>query len=158
MLSKEMIDFLSTLSLEHATSVLMSNTLAVEAKNKGFIDMHPTAPATEDKVPVIITDLGVSHLPSPETSGETEFEIENVPLPAKKCKGGRQKDIYPWEDMEIGNSFHVAKTAKLENPSKKMNSSVSSANKRFAGERRFSVRSVDETDSKGVGVRVFRIE
>jgi hypothetical protein len=139
-----------------------SSEIGLQLKTDGLIDLHSTLSGNPETVNVVLTAKGlkaVAEITKPAESGIETFEVDtDVPIPPVKKRGGRSKDIYPWSTMKLNESFHVGKTEELPYPAKKMNSSVSSANKRFQGDRRFSVRTVDETDPKGPGVRVFRVE
>jgi hypothetical protein len=88
---------------------------------------------------------------------ETDFEIErNIPIPKRKVKlRGSYK--YPFDKLEVGDSFHIPMTDKCPKPARTIASSVSTANKKFDG-KVFKSFSVDSTDPKGEGARVFRVE
>lgn len=105
------------------------------------------------------------------------FEIEdNVPLPTIK-RGGIGGTTYPFDALNVGQSFHVAASEDKPNPAKSLASTVSSATARYAVEvkdangnpvlgedgkpqmqntRVFSVRTVGKDDPKGPGARVWR--
>ncbi len=71
------------------------------------------------------------------------IEIDrNVPMPAKPHAGGRPS-IYPWAELEIGDSFFV--------PDKKSSNCGAWMAGKLLG-RKFSARTVDG------GVRVWRIK
>lgn len=117
------------------------------------------------------------------TKTMTEFAIDNaVPVPAIK-RSGAATSIYPFDNLEVGQSFFVPATEAMPNPGKSLASTVSSASKRYATEsgtreltrtnrttkeketvtvptytyeRKFMVRSVEENGVKGA--RVWRIE
>lgn len=130
-----------------------------------------------DKVAARATEKGQATAPAPSTNeGNTNtvtettttaaasapkptFELEdNIAKPEGRAP--RMSAIYPFEHMGVGQSFHVAATDDKPNPAKSLASTVSSANKRFAkaGQdgRKFSVKTVGETDPKGKGARVWR--
>lgn len=72
----------------------------------------------------------------------TQFKIEKgIPVPAK---GTGRASMYPWDDMEIGDSFFVKG---------KKSSALSATTKRIAKTRgfKFTVRQLEG------GVRVWRI-
>jgi cell division septum initiation protein DivIVA len=83
-----------------------------------------------------------------------EFKIEkSIPVPESK-RGGRKADVYPFESLEVGDSFFVASTEAKPNPAKSLASTVSSATKRYANatpKRAFTVRAVDG------GARIWRV-
>lgn len=130
-----------------------------------------------------------------------KFEIDSgIPLPVirRNHKSGGSKSAYPFEQLEVGQSFHVAADDVGKIP-RIMAAAVSNANKHYATktgetdtvkmpiyevdakgkrvkvnghfnktgekdvtrpklkhEREFVLRSVDATDARGAGVRVFR--
>lgn len=117
-----------------------------------------------------------SDVPSePETKQEKvksmEFQIEkNVAIPSVTGRG-KKESSYPFDDMEVGDSFFVPETEDRPNPAKSLASTVSSANARYAEEtgevrknragnevpatrqtRKYVVRSV------AGGARVWRVE
>ena len=104
---------------------------------------------------------------------KTMFQIENdVPVPAISGRG-RGGNVYPFDQLEVGQSFFVANSEDKPNAAKSLASTVSSANARYAvasedgatktnkkGEtvpvmvetRKFVVRSVEENGVKGARV------
>ena len=103
------------------------------------------------------------------------FQIENdVPVPAISGRGrGRGGNVYPFDQLEVGQSFFVANSESKPNAAKSLASTVSSATARYAvpaedgstktnkkGEvvpvmvetRKFVVRSVEEDGVKGARV------
>ncbi len=90
-----------------------------------------------------------------ETKTKTTYEIESdVPLTTvKRNNTGAVK--YPFDKLDIGQSFHVPQTEDDPNPSKRMGSVVSSNKKRLGCV--FTARTVDESDPKGPGCRVYRL-
>ena len=85
------------------------------------------------------------------------FEIDdNVPVPTvRRASGG---SIYPFDALAVGQSFHVPVSEGKPNPAKSLASTVSAATKRSNGAKKFIVRSVDASDPKGPGARIFRVE
>lgn len=87
-----------------------------------------------------------------EVSG---FELEkNIPVPprTRKLRGPYK---YPFDKMEVGDSFHIPATEDRPKPSRTLASTVSTASKKYG--KTFVVRTVDDSDPKGVGARVFRL-
>jgi hypothetical protein len=76
--------------------------------------------------------------PAPVVAGEAKPSpyglITNAVLPPSKRgnKGGGAPTVYPFETMEIGQSFFVPVSEKHPDPVKTLGSTVSSANMRFA--------------------------
>ena len=138
-----------------------------------------------DSVGTVNTDNQPADEPATNqgTQPMTAFTIDNaVPVPAIK-RSGATTSIYPFDNLEVGQSFFVPATEDMPNPGKSLASTVSSASKRYATEtgtreltrknrktgeqetvnvptydydRKFTVRSVEENGAKGA--RVWRIE
>ena len=74
---------------------------------------------------------------------------KGIPMPKESFGRPRGTCIYPWNEMEIGDSFF------LENPPRQKNGQIvpmcSAPNKRYAP-KRFALR------KDGTGVRIWRIE
>lgn len=91
-------------------------------------------------------------------SEQTTFKIRHdVEMPDAKKRG--RKTIYPFDEMGVGDSFHVAATNDRPKPVKSMASTISSANARYKlddSAKLFFIRSVDESDIDGIGARIYR--
>jgi hypothetical protein len=77
-------------------------------------------------------------LPAPQppltqpTGGGPKFAIlKGITVPQKTRVRGRE-ERYPFASMEVGDGFHVPATADVPEPAKTLQSTVSSANARFA--------------------------
>lgn len=145
---------------------------AAEAKeliDAGFAEQNPEI--TEgDKIATRLTEAGQAEAAKANggnaggapasTASASKFEIEDgIALPS--ARGGKGGSVYPFDSLNVGQSFHVPATTDRPNPAKSLASTVSSATKRYAdkpeGERRkFTVRSVGTDDPKGAGARVWR--
>lgn len=127
----------------------------------------------------LATEKGTNTVENPAT----QFAIEDdVKIPAIKRKGPANS-VYPFDALEVGQSFFVPATEDMPNPGKSLASTVSSASKRYATEngtriinrrnretnemhqvevpayeyeRKFIVRTVEENGVKGA--RVWRID
>lgn len=100
------------------------------------------------------TTAGTQTQPATKSDPSKFVFDDDVPIPEPR-RGGRGSNTYGFEHMNVGQSFHIAATTDNPNPAKRVASTVSSATKRMAP-KEFMVRSVDETDKKGKGARVFR--
>ena len=88
------------------------------------------------------------------------FLIEDVPLSLKKARTGRET-IYPFDALNIGQSFFVANTPEHPDVAKSLASTVSSANQRFsvpATDGSTRVNKKGETVPAMVKTRTFGIE
>lgn len=102
-------------------------------------------------------------------SAPMTFVIEDgFTLPVVK-RGGKKADIYPFDKIEVGQSFFVPATEAKPNPAKVLASTVSSATKRYKTEtpaRKFTVRARKQGETEGSplgkaevsdGARIYRI-
>jgi len=150
--------------------------LCVKISTKGAELLDSTPSDFPVKEAVVKQTVEVDDLEVEEENSSIEIETGVIIQPIQK-KGGRRRETFPFSKLEIGQSFHVKATKENPEPSKKMASTVSSATNRFKIEdpeggkttnrngevvplmiktRVFSLRTVDETDPKGVGVRIYR--
>jgi hypothetical protein len=114
----------------------------------------------------------------------TGFEIVKGLKPAPAKRGGERKEVYPFSELEVGDTFLIEASEKYPEPAKQLASTVSAAGRRFATEsgetktnkkgnvvpilnytRKFVIRPVTPgmtydsgfVESK-LGARVFRVE
>ena len=157
-------------------SATASNSFMYITQNEGMplLDYNPPLievntkmldPNDQSKAAARITQAGVDFLKGNVVETKTvevasNFEImSNVPLPASKRgnfgKGGGAPNKYPFDKLEIGNTFFVAATAKHPDPVKTMGSAVSAATMRFAkptGEMKTVTRTKRGADHKALVV------
>ncbi len=162
-----------------ATPYFMATPKQVEKLLADGMVEQNTDIADGDKVATRATEKGITALnEATATTGSgataSTFEIEDG-VQKKGRRGGRSSILYPFDDLNVGQSFHIPATTERPNPSKSIASTVSAATKKWAtptGQtkkspkgndipvlsytRRFSVEAVDATDPKGAGARVFR--
>lgn len=88
---------------------------------------------------------------TPATAAPSFALIDGAVLPEGRAP--RASSVYPFETMNVGQSFFIPATEAKPNPSKSMASTVSSANKRFRKEgadgRQFSVKAVKSGQAYG---------
>lgn len=115
---------------------------------EGIAAGHFVADATRangDRAPVKLTDAGFAAFQAsnegdnaqaearqsaPASSG---FEIEDsVAIPTEAGVRRGRSGGYPFEALQVGQSFHVAKSADNENPAERLASSVSGARAKYA--------------------------
>ena len=108
--------------------------------NPALIDCAPVDPTT-GTAQVRINESGAAYLANgnvaPVAEVATNYElISGVVLPPSKrgsgLRGGGAPLKYPFDKMEIGQSFFVPVTAKHPDPVKSLGSTISSAKLRFA--------------------------
>jgi hypothetical protein len=153
LVTAELVETNPAMTDEHGAIATRSTTKGNETVNTEATNAPAATAAETPKAP----------RPSPAS-----FEIDNdVAIPTIKRGGGRGGNLYPFDNLAVGGSFHVAATDAKPNPAKSLASTVSSATKRYEAAKRsdgtpdvrkFIVRSVDASDKRGAGARVFRTE
>lgn len=132
---------------------------------KALIEINTAVvdPNDATRVASRITQAGLDYL---KNATATSAKVENMEQPAfsiitnavlppskRGSKGGGAPTIYPFDKMEIGQSFFVGKSEKHPDPVKTLGSTVSSANMRFAeetGETKQVERTKRGSDHKAV--------
>lgn len=137
--------------------------MATPAEVKNLLDNDMVEVNNEitdgDKVAVRATEKGQAEAPAPSTNeGNTNVTdtntaaadkpsfdlIEGAVLPEGRAP--RSSSVYPFDTMNVGQSFFVPATDDKPNPAKSLASTISSANKRFSKEgadgRKFTVKPV----------------
>jgi hypothetical protein len=117
------------------------------------------ARATTKGIEVNTTETGSSNNGGGAATTSSFAIDDGITMPPSR--GGRNRSVYPFDALTVGQSFHVPASEAKPNPAKSLASTVSSANKRNAKEGgsgfKFEVRSVDASDPRGAGARVWRI-
>lgn len=162
----------------------------VAAAEPTFVEVNKTVTDAAGNVAVRATAVGVAAAAqaaldaaakaaaapaSTNGAAPLSFSLEKgVPVPEIKRGGGTKADVYPFDKMDIGDSFFIAPSEDRPNPSKSLASTVSSATKRYAektGEketvtirgkvvtrdkmkfnRQFTVRAVEQNGVKGARI------
>lgn len=202
-LSQISLNYLAAIVAAGANPHYMTGAEGQELLNAGLIIADPNQPGpVPGSCRVALSDVGrqfvqaqtaaaatASHKVKPVVSAVTA----GIAIPPSKPRASRnsnltpKKAIYPFEQLEIMQSFHIAATADNPAPTKKMVSNLSAAHARFAipvvdpaGQpvmhtvlnrrtkqhetkvktaltRKFICREVDASDPCGPGCRVFRV-
>lgn len=148
----------------------------------GFVVFNDTI-KDGNKFALKATEAGISALAAAGGNGggaaaaKSAFEIrKQIALPPMKRRvAGELGSKYPFDKLEVGDSFHVKPTANMPDPAKSLASSVTASNRRYAEKvdgthtsrkgkeiqnyrytREFTVRAVDKTDPDGEGARIWR--
>lgn len=128
-------------------AMLTEADIAALAK-EGLVETNPDI-RDGDKVAVRATEKGIAlhneqppaNVPETVTPVASAFSlIDGATLPAGR--GGRNANVYPFDAMNVGQSFFVGATEAKPNPAKSLASTVSSASKRLSP-KKFSVKSVE---------------
>lgn len=174
-----------------ANGIYTSPEVHLPLVEAGLVEINPAMTNENGEVATRATLKGIQSLDSAATvadnatsetqtaaTGETQkvktmFKIEaNIPVPTISGRG-RGGNVYPFDQLEAGQSFFVANDESKPNAAKSLASTVSSATARYAvpaedgstktnkkGEvvpvmvetRKFVVRSVEENGVKGARV------
>lgn len=174
-----------------ANGIYTSPEVHLPLVEAGLVEINPTMTNENGEVATRATQKGIESLDSAATvadnatsetqtakTGETQkaktmFKIEDaIPVPTISGRG-RGGNVYPFDQLEVGQSFFVANDESKPNAAKSLASTVSSATARYAvpsadgatktnkaGEtvpvmvetRKFVVRSVEENGTKGARV------
>ncbi len=134
---------------------------------KGLIEVNTAMTDEDGNVAARATAAGIAAVGGTVAAAapavnKSAFAVDKgVPMPAQR-RGGRNSGIYPFDSMDVNDSFFIEATEARPNVAKSMASTISSANKRYKNEdgtheRKFSVRNVEKDSVTGKrGARVFR--
>jgi hypothetical protein len=125
-------------------SLMLTQAEGAGIINDGFATVD-TSIIENDTAQVTLTDAGRAELDKANgaddngtadgaaaSGGSSSFEIEdNVAMPTDATRRGRSGG-YPFDKLNVGQSFHVAKTTENPNPAERLASSVSGARAKFA--------------------------
>lgn len=137
------------------TKAMIASVLAIAASPTGFLMLTQaegadivnaglatvdTANVEGDKAAVSLTDEGkklaaengAGGAEAPATASKIEID-DAVAMPTEKTRRTRE-GIYPFDKLEVGQSFHVAKTAENPDPVNRLQSSVSGARVKYSVE------------------------
>jgi hypothetical protein len=174
--------------------------VAVRATPEGirYMDLNEPQP---DVAPTAAVTHAIIAPNLPKVTPVFNFAIDtDVTIPTIKRGGAGRQPTFPFENLEVGQSFHVPVSEERPEPAKTLASTVSSANARYAKEtgefetvtvktyaedasgkrikqeghyvltgekqisrakttqeRKFVLRSVDASDKRGAGARIFRL-
>jgi hypothetical protein len=102
------------------------------------IDATRVSPLNPNAVLASVTEVGMNYLlNNPAPTGKVAFAVQKgVALPTPKTKKqkkekGERVILYPFDSMEIFDSFHVPVTAENPEPWKNVSSQVNVANKKY---------------------------
>ncbi len=134
------VALLAAIAAAEGGFLMLTQAEGSEIVNEGFAVVD-TSIVEGDTAAVRLTEAGTAKLANPEGTTETApavasakpaFEIEDgVEMPTGKVRRGRESG-YPFDKLEIGQSFHVAKTDKNEDPAARLASSVSGARVKYS--------------------------
>lgn len=89
---------------------------------------------------------------------EYVFVDLNVPLPGKNLHREYGDSMYPFEKMNVLDSFHIPKgRRKILVTKRRASAAIDEAHKKYK-QMKFVYRTVGEEDPRGDGVRVWRVE
>lgn len=110
----------------------------------GLITINPEIVNTNGGVAAITTDAGKALVAEQSddsaqanAAAKSKFEIDdNVPLAQKRGGGGggSRESIYPFDALNVGQSFHLPATEAMPKPNRTIASAVSQATAKYAVE------------------------
>lgn len=125
-------DLLAMIAAAGDAGLMLTQEEGLDAVNSGYATVD-TSRVEGNLAPVTLTEAGTAALGASGNT-TTSYEIEDdVPMPTNTVRRGRQGG-YPFENLNVGQSFHVAAKAG-ETPAQvaaRLQSSVSGARARFA--------------------------
>lgn len=108
----------------------------------GMVEINPAMTNEAGEIATRATQKGIDEMNQNTETGTaaasapvaTSFAIEdNVPMPTSSGRGrGRGGNVYPFDALEVGQSFFVPNSEDKPNAAKSLASTVSSATARFA--------------------------
>lgn len=114
--------------LKHDPQLIDVNTEMLDAAGNAAVRLTEAGKA-------MVAEAGKPAPVAAPSNGAAKYAvISNAVLPASKRRGGGggAPTVYPFDTMEVGNSFFVPVSEKHKDPVKTLGSTVSSANMRFA--------------------------
>lgn len=182
-LKKASMTLLATIATAMAAEPFYA--LATEKEAKELIDgklaeFNPDI-RDGDKIAIRLTDegLNMANANNTDNSSNTGNDtgasaaassfaiIDNAKLPSA-ARGGRNGPVYPFDDLNVGQSFFVPATADKPEPAKSIASTATSAAKRFATPVKnpdgsavmetYKVRGVEKTREKFEFTRRFAVK
>ena len=184
-LKKASVSLLATIATAMAAEPFYA--LATEKEAKELIDgklaeFNPDI-RDGDKIAIRLTDEGLkanSEMNTSTTGNDANANTGNAPAAASSfaiidgaalpsaARGGRNGPVYPFDDLNVGQSFFVPATADKPEPAKSIASTATSAAKRFATPVKnpdgsavmetYKVRGVEKTREKFEYTRQFAVK
>lgn len=99
---------------------------------KGFVEINPEITNEAGEVATRATETGIAKVPKEEKlMSDQNFVIESIPV-VKTRRASGKASIYPFDKLEVGQSFFVPASAEKPEPWKSMQSTVATATRRYA--------------------------
>ena len=143
------------------TFVYTSAEAHASALDDGLVEVNPTMTNEAGELATRATAKGIESMNAPQTSTtpatpaatKPSFAIEDgVPLSAVEGRG-RGGETYPFDLLQVNQSFFVPNTAEKPNVAKSLASTVSSATRRYAEE----IEGQTRVDRKGKTVPALKL-
>lgn len=129
------VALLALIAASETGFLMLTQDEGAEAVAAGFATVD-TSNVEGDTAAVSLTEAGKAELAkvSPVVEAASGFEIDDaVAMPVNATRRLRDGG-YPFDKLEVGQSFHVAKSAKNPDPVTRLQSSVSGARARYSVE------------------------
>lgn len=131
-------DLLAEVAASPTGEVLMTEGQAAEGIAAGYLVADVTR-AADGRAPVKLTDAGFAKFQEGEAasavSAPANYEIDTdvaMPTSLSRRGGGRRGSSYPFDALQVGQSFHVPATAKMPKPAESLASTVTGARAKYA--------------------------
>lgn len=130
------VALLALIAASETGFLMLTQDEGAEAVAAGFATVD-TSNVEGNTAAVSLTDAGKAELAksnAPAVETKSAFEIDDaVAMPTDAARRSREGG-YPFDKLEVGQSFHVAKTGKNPDPVTRLQSSVSGARAKYAVE------------------------
>lgn len=126
---KKLLAAIASGEIVNAAENQLTNLLA-----NGLVEINTSIKDEEGFPAVRATESGKELIAgkSSEPKEKPVFELQTGFEPPAKKRGGRSGSVYPFEKMEVGQSFHIPATEDRPEPWKSLASSVSAATAKFS--------------------------
>jgi hypothetical protein len=109
-----------------------------DALAAGMITVDPSKPADDGTVPAYLTEAGKARIgaTAPKAATKAAYTLRND-IPPPPVVAGKQRNRasqYPFDTMEVNQTFHVPATAENDTPMDRVSSSVSAARAKYSEE------------------------
>jgi hypothetical protein len=108
----------------------------------GLAEVNPNLKDSDGNEAIRATEAGLEAMPaSPEATTSSTVSVKirtGIVVPARTRAGRGREEKYPFSTLNVGDGFHIPVTADMPQPWKTLQSTISSANARFAVEKKDS--------------------
>jgi hypothetical protein len=105
----------------------------------GLAEVNPDIYDDAGNKAVRATEAGLQAMPASEAAAPSTVSVKirtGIVVPARTRAGRGREEKYPFSTLKVGDGFHIPVTADMSQPWKTLQSTISSANARFAVEKK----------------------